>query len=80
MATTVNTRPPIIPDSTITVGTVAENKIKTFIRSVSILCTNWSGSAFTHFNTKGLGLTPLTEMTGAFMPPLLKTNKQMKVF
>ena len=42
MATTVNTRPPIIPDSTITVGTVAENKIKTFVRSVWILCTDWS--------------------------------------
>ena len=36
MATTVNTRPPIIPDSTITVGTVAENKIKTFVRYVWI--------------------------------------------
>ena len=36
MATTVNTRPPIIPDSTITVGTVAENKIKTFIKRWSV--------------------------------------------
>ena len=30
MATTVNTRPPIIPDNTITVGTVAEKKKKIY--------------------------------------------------